>query len=233
MGPVFGLLSFLPAIPLYLWTEEPFWALIIVVGAIVNLFNLIPMTPLDGGRIVAGISTKLWGLGLIMLLAYAIWTMSFVAFFILIVGTMSLFRIRSEQKNVENERKRVKDYQDMLATLKNIVATSSYEHLQYFAQSLRPNLKDESSLYETIDLLDESETEEEEKEKSREQKKVQFIEAFEQEVTRIHTYVEETAAYYKTDRKTKTKLFLIYLGLIIVLGTFSYFSFELLPPLEK
>lgn len=38
-------------------------------GFIINLFNLIPVSPLDGGRILGIISPKIWGLGLIALVA--------------------------------------------------------------------------------------------------------------------------------------------------------------------
>ncbi|WP_426445581.1 site-2 protease family protein [Paenibacillus sp. S-38] len=66
-GPLAGLLSFLPAVPLYLLTGEPFWGLVIFMGAALNLFNLLPVSPLDGGRIVAVLSTRIWLLGLLLL----------------------------------------------------------------------------------------------------------------------------------------------------------------------
>lgn len=37
-------------------------------GFMLNLFNLIPVSPLDGGRILGIVSPKLWGLGLVALL---------------------------------------------------------------------------------------------------------------------------------------------------------------------
>jgi len=234
MGPLFGLLAFLPAIPLYIWTKEPFWAFVIVLGSIINLFNLIPMTPLDGGRIVSGISTKLWAVGLVLLLAYAIWAGSFIGFMVLIMGIIEWRRIREEQKNIEYDRNRAKDYQEMLTSLRNIAETSTYEHLQYFAQSLKPNLQVEEKLQNTFHLLDEEDGEmtDEEKERKRELKKQEFLSAFEKEVERIHNYVEETASYYQTDGKVKAGLFVIYIALAIVLGVSSYLSYPLLPPLE-
>lgn len=241
MGPLFGLLAFLPAIPLYIltkesfWAKESFWVFVIVLGSLINLFNLIPLSPLDGGRIVAGISTKLWGVGLVLLLAFAIWAKSFLSFVILFFGIYQWFQIRKEQKNVDTERKRVKDYQGMLSSLKNIAETSSYEHLQYFAQSLKQNLKEEKELQDTLRLLDEVDDDEisdEEKERKKEQKKEEFILAFEREVEKIHNTVEQTANYYKIEVKDKVRIFLIYIGLVVVLGVSSYLSFELLPPLE-
>lgn len=136
---------------------------------------------------------------------------------------------------MDEDRKRVKDYQGMLLSLKNIAATSTYEHLQYFAQSLSKDLKDEVKLHETLSILDEKDEEtldDEEKGRQREQKKQAFIAAFEREVERIHNYVEQTAKYYQTDGKVKFRIFLIYAGLAIVLGICSYLSISLLPPLE-
>jgi len=235
MGPLFGLLAFLPAIPLYWWTKEPFWAFVIVLGSIINLFNLIPMTPLDGGRIAAGISTKLWVLGLVLLLVYAVWAGSILCFFVLIMGIIQWREIRKEQKNIDNDRNRVKDYQEMLASLKRIAETSTFDHLQYFAQSLEKDLKAEEKLLETLQLLDEkdeAELTEEQREEKREQKKQQFLSAFEKEVERIHNFVEEKATYYQTSGKDRLKFFFIYLVLVLALGISSYFSYPLLPPLE-
>ncbi|MEJ9231923.1 site-2 protease family protein [Peribacillus butanolivorans] len=69
-GPLLGTLAFLPAIPLFMMTENPFWLLVITLGAMINLFNLMPVHPLDGGRIVGVISTKLWVLGIIGMIVY-------------------------------------------------------------------------------------------------------------------------------------------------------------------
>ncbi|MBK5502313.1 site-2 protease family protein [Peribacillus sp. TH14] len=69
-GPLLGTLAFLPAIPLFMMTENPFWLLVITLGAMINLFNLMPVHPLDGGRIVGVISTKLWVLGIIGMVVY-------------------------------------------------------------------------------------------------------------------------------------------------------------------
>lgn len=235
MGPLFGLLSILPAIPLYMLTKEPFWALIIVVGSILNLFNLIPMSPLDGGRIVAAISTKLWGVGLVILLAYVIWIRSFILFFIIILGIIQWFNIRNEQKNVDDDRNRVKKYKEMLESLKNIAQTSTFEHLQYFAQNLSKDLENETELQKTLLLLYENvdeEISEEEREHKRQQMKQEFIIAFEKEVENIHNYVEQTAAYYQTPTKAKVGIFFIYLALVTVLGISSYLSYSLLPPID-
>lgn len=236
MGPVFGLLSFLPAIPLYYFTHEPFWALLIVFGSMINLFNLIPLSPLDGGRIVAGISTKLWGVGLVLLLAFAIWSKSIVAFLVLIMGIFQLISVHKEQKNISKKQQEVAEYEQTLSTLKTMVNTSSYEDLLFFAYSLREKIE-AIGLLESILLLKSPNlsvsTEEEIKatEAKQQENTRAFIESFEKEVLRLKAETAQIAAYYKTDTKTKVKLFAIYVGLILVLGASFYFSFDLLPPL--
>lgn len=45
-------------------------------GFVLNLFNLIPLSPLDGGRIVSVISPRLWLIGVPILVAVFFWTPS-------------------------------------------------------------------------------------------------------------------------------------------------------------
>ena len=52
---------------------ERLWMAIADAGFFLNLFNLIPLTPLDGGRIVAVISPKLWLIGVPVLGAVFLW----------------------------------------------------------------------------------------------------------------------------------------------------------------
>jgi Zn-dependent protease len=58
MGPTWGILSAVPPALLYLTTGEPFWAAVCGFIGIVNLFNLLPIYPLDGGRLTNSIVTS-------------------------------------------------------------------------------------------------------------------------------------------------------------------------------
>lgn len=51
MGPTWGILSAIPPAILFFVTGEPLWAALIGFIGLVNLFNLLPIYPLDGGRI--------------------------------------------------------------------------------------------------------------------------------------------------------------------------------------
>lgn len=52
MGPVFGLLMTAVFYITYLLTNSHFCGLVTSVSALINIFNLIPVYPLDGGRII-------------------------------------------------------------------------------------------------------------------------------------------------------------------------------------
>lgn len=64
------------------------WAPLAYFGFFINLFNLIPIVPFDGGRVLAAIDRRIWILGFVGLLAYQIWLWmngSFSAFLLLFI----------------------------------------------------------------------------------------------------------------------------------------------------
>ncbi|MQR96962.1 site-2 protease family protein [Fictibacillus phosphorivorans] len=96
-GPLFGLLSFLPAVFLYETTGEPFWGLVIFLGALINLFNLFPVSPLDGGRIVGVLSTKIWFIGLLLVIPYLFISPDPIIFLVFIFGILTWWkRVRED-----------------------------------------------------------------------------------------------------------------------------------------
>jgi Zn-dependent protease len=49
------------------------WAPLAYFGFFINLFNLVPIVPFDGGRVLAAIDRRIWVLGFLGLLAFGIW----------------------------------------------------------------------------------------------------------------------------------------------------------------
>src|SRR5690349_12617427 len=79
-GPAFGLLSIIPLLALAAMTGDRQWLLYASLAAFINLFNLLPIGILDGGRIVQAIAFSIagWaGLGVFALGllggAYLVW----------------------------------------------------------------------------------------------------------------------------------------------------------------
>jgi len=52
---------------------SPIWASLAYFGFFINLFNLVPIVPFDGGRVLAAIDRRVWVLGFLGLLAFEIW----------------------------------------------------------------------------------------------------------------------------------------------------------------
>lgn len=66
-------------------------------GFALNLFNLIPITPLDGGRIVAAISPRIWFLGAPLLVAVFFWQPSPLLLLIVILAVPQAWRAFRQQ----------------------------------------------------------------------------------------------------------------------------------------
>jgi Zn-dependent protease len=67
-GPIVGTGGAMLCLLAALYTGNNFWMAVAYTGFFINLFNLIPISPLDGGRAVAAISPKLWIFGFIGIL---------------------------------------------------------------------------------------------------------------------------------------------------------------------
>lgn len=63
-GPILGSFAALVCGIFYMLTGKDFYLALCYTGAILNLFNLIPVHPVDGGRIVTAISPKIWFVGI-------------------------------------------------------------------------------------------------------------------------------------------------------------------------
>jgi Zn-dependent protease len=66
-GPILGTLGCLALLPIAFSTGEDFWYALIFTGLFLNLFNLLPVVPLDGGRAMAALSPWMWFVGLFVM----------------------------------------------------------------------------------------------------------------------------------------------------------------------
>jgi len=104
-GPLLGSLGALAVASCYAFTENPLFLVLGYTGFFLNLFNLIPIVPLDGGRIVSAISPWLWVVGLAILVPYVVFFIHgpFMFILLLIVITslprvLALFRGRTPEQ---------------------------------------------------------------------------------------------------------------------------------------
>ncbi len=61
-------------------------------GFFLNLFNLIPLSPLDGGRAVAALHPALWAVGLALLLGLTIVSPNPILILVLVIGGIEVWR---------------------------------------------------------------------------------------------------------------------------------------------
>jgi len=71
-GPVLGSLGAALLIPVWLATGNELWQALAFTGFFLNLFNLLPVIPLDGGRAMAAMAPWMWFVGLAAMGALAI-----------------------------------------------------------------------------------------------------------------------------------------------------------------
>ena len=91
-GPVLGSLGAAAVLAVALVTDEPFWHALAFTGFLLNLFNLLPMLPLDGGRAMAAMSPWMWwiGFGLVVVLVFLV--PNPILILIAILGGFELYR---------------------------------------------------------------------------------------------------------------------------------------------
>lgn len=91
-GPVLGTLGSLGALGIYAATHHPLFLGLAYIGFFLNLFNLLPMLPLDGGRAVGAMSPVFWVLGIAGMIALLFVHPNFILILIAFLGGTELWR---------------------------------------------------------------------------------------------------------------------------------------------
>jgi Zn-dependent protease len=91
-GPVLGVAASFGALALGSAYDSDLFRVLGYTGFFMNLFNLLPFLPLDGGRTAAALTPKLWVGGLLLLLGYELWRPSPIVPLILVLGGFEAFR---------------------------------------------------------------------------------------------------------------------------------------------
>lgn len=102
-GPLLGTLGAIGCAVVGVATGNPFWFALASSGFLLNLFNLLPISPLDGGRILGVVSPKLWLVGLAGAVGLFWLTWSPIIALIVIMGS---FQIWSAVKRPKAEKAR-------------------------------------------------------------------------------------------------------------------------------
>ncbi len=91
-GPVLGSLASLVPLALWLLTGDELWRALAYVGFVINLFNLLPVLPLDGGRAMAALTPWMWLVGFAGLVALTFFFPNPILLLVLVFGGLESWR---------------------------------------------------------------------------------------------------------------------------------------------
>ncbi len=111
-GPIIGTIGAIAFWVVGVATDRDFFTAMAYVGFFLNLFNLLPIVPLDGGRAMAAIHPVFWAVGLAGLVALTIIAPNPILLIILVLGGLELWRRWQDRKDpAAAEYYRVKPWQ--------------------------------------------------------------------------------------------------------------------------
>jgi Zn-dependent protease len=103
-GPVLGSLGAAALIPVADATGNDLFTALAFTGFFLNLFNLLPVLPLDGGRAMAALSPWMWIIGFAALVALTIAFPNPIILIIVLLGGLETWRRWRERKSPEAQR---------------------------------------------------------------------------------------------------------------------------------
>jgi Zn-dependent protease len=102
-GPILGSIASLVPLVVWLATGSDFWRALAFIGFFLNLFNLVPILPLDGGRAMAALSPWVWLAGLTAMVALVVFFPSPILLLIVLLGGIESWR-RWKARNTPEAR---------------------------------------------------------------------------------------------------------------------------------
>ena len=101
-GPILGSLATAALLPIAASTGDDFWYALAFTGFFLNLFNLLPVVPLDGGRAMAAMAPWMWfvGFGAIVVLVF-LWPNPILILIALLGGYETYRRWKQRKKGEE------------------------------------------------------------------------------------------------------------------------------------
>jgi len=102
-GPVLGSLGALLPLAIYAATGEELFKALAFVGFFLNLFNLLPVLPLDGGRAMGALSPAIWLVGFAGLVVLAFVAPNPILLLILLLGGWETWRRWKARKDPESQ----------------------------------------------------------------------------------------------------------------------------------
>ncbi|HEX5592101.1 MAG TPA: site-2 protease family protein [Solirubrobacterales bacterium] len=104
-GPILGTIGTLIPLAIWLATGSDLWRALAYIGFFINLINLLPVLPLDGGRAMAILGPMVWIAGiLIAVAATVVFLGPFMLLFVLLLGGPELYH-RFKNRHSEESRK--------------------------------------------------------------------------------------------------------------------------------
>jgi Zn-dependent protease len=101
-GPILGSLATAALIPVAIATDDEFWRALAFTGFFLNLFNLLPVVPLDGGRAMAAMAPWMWFVGFgLMVLLVLVWPNPILLLIVLLGGFETYRRWKHRKDPVE------------------------------------------------------------------------------------------------------------------------------------
>ena len=100
-GPILGSLATAALVPIAIATDDDFWRALAFTGFFLNLFNLLPVVPLDGGRAMAAMAPWMWFVGFAALLGLLFVWPNPILLIIVLFGGFETYRRWKQRKRGE------------------------------------------------------------------------------------------------------------------------------------